>query len=102
MTRKFRRRVEDFTCENCGKPVTGGGYTNHCPACLWSQHVDINPGDRAEDCGGMMEPATVEKKGDMYRILHRCVVCRVERWNKASKEDDFEMILQVAAGQKGF
>ncbi|HCR42265.1 TPA: hypothetical protein DIV45_02815, partial [Patescibacteria group bacterium] len=41
MDRKnFIRTKEDFTCENCGHRVKGSGYTNHCPKCLYSQHVD--------------------------------------------------------------
>ena len=51
---RFTRVVEDFTCGQCGAAVTGDGYTNHCPLCLWSRHVDINPGDRAAECGGLM------------------------------------------------
>ena len=43
----FTRKVEDFTCEHCGREVHGNGYTNHCPHCLHSKHVDVNPGDRA-------------------------------------------------------
>jgi rubrerythrin len=102
MSRKFQRRTEDFMCENCGHQVVGSGYTNHCPVCLWSKHVDVNPGDREETCQGMMEPIQVEAQKDEYRILHRCLKCGVEHWNKAAKEDDFEVLLQIAAEQKGF
>jgi Zn finger protein HypA/HybF involved in hydrogenase expression len=48
----FKRTIEDFTCEHCGEQVTGNGFTNHCPQCLWSKHVDIDPGDRLALCGG--------------------------------------------------
>jgi len=60
--KKFQRQKEDFVCGECGTTVSGTGYTNHCPQCLWSMHVDVNPGDRAAACGGMMEPKKVEKK----------------------------------------
>ena len=99
MEPKFQRRIEDFRCENCGTQVVGNGFTNHCPKCLWSKHVDINPGDRSEPCGGMMEPIGVESKADGYRILFRCTRCREERWNKTAPEDDFEVVLQVAKRQ---
>jgi hypothetical protein len=101
VSRKFQRRIEDFICEHCGYSVQGSGYTNHCPQCLWSKHVDVNPGDRAEPCQGLMEPVGVEVKKGKYRILHRCTRCGTEGWNKAAKEDDFEVILQLAAEQKG-
>ncbi len=102
MSCKFQRRKEDFVCGRCGHRVEGSGYTNHCPVCLWSQHVDVNPGDRQEPCQGMMEPIGVESKGGLYRILFRCTRCGQERWNKAAEEDSFEVLLQIAAEQKGF
>lgn len=95
----FTRRVEDFICERCGLAVVGDGYTNHCPKCLWSKHVDIAPGDRAANCGGMMEPVAVEGQASAYRILHRCERCGTEKWNQASPADDFEQLLVVAQRQ---
>jgi DNA-directed RNA polymerase subunit RPC12/RpoP len=99
MNPKFQRRIEDFRCDKCGAHVTGTGFTNHCPECLWSKHVDINPGDRAEPCQGMMEPIGVESKAAGYRILHRCTRCGGERWNKSTPGDDFEVLLQIARRQ---
>lgn len=93
----FKKTTENFVCSKCGTEVEGNGYTNHCPACLWSKHVDISPGDRAEDCGGMMEPIRVEKKGKEYTIIHKCTVCGVEKPNKAVKDDNFQMLIQVSA-----
>lgn len=96
MSRKFQRREENFKCEHCGQSVLGSGFTNHCPVCLWSKHVDIHPGDREEECGGLMEPAAVSREKDSYRIMFRCLVCGVERWNKSAPEDDFEEMLRIA------
>jgi len=95
MFKKFKRKTEDFTCEHCGHEVRGNGYTNHCPKCLWGKHVDINPGDRAETCRGMMEPVFYEKKRDGYIILHRCQKCGTERKNKSAEDDDFEKIIAL-------
>ena len=96
---KFQRTIEDFICGHCGHAVTGGGYTNHCPACLWSKHVDVQPGDRAEQCGGLMEPVVVAGKSHEYRLLHHCLQCGAEKWNRAATGDDFEVLLQIAAQQ---
>lgn len=101
MGRKFQRTIEDFRCENCGFEVEGSGYTNHCPRCLWSKHVDLHPGDREASCHGMMEPASVELQQGEYRILHRCIKCGAEKANKASPEDDFEALLRIAASLDG-
>ena len=96
--KKFIRKIEDFVCGHCGVKVKGAGYTNHCPRCFWSKHVDINPGDRQEICLGMMEPVGVELRGGKYIILHRCIKCGFEKKNKASKNDDFEVLLRLSGG----
>ena len=95
-TKRFQRNREDFTCEKCGAEVVGSGYTNHCPACLWSKHVDVNPGDRKERCGGLMEPVGAESLRDSYVLLHRCTACGFERKNKVLKSDDFDTLLALA------
>jgi hypothetical protein len=92
----FKRTKEDFVCERCGFNVAGSGYTNHCPKCLWSKHVDVDPGDRAETCGGMMEPVAVEGTVARYRLVHRCKKCRVERRVDVSPSDDTETLLALA------
>ncbi len=92
---KFTRTIEDFICEHCGAKVTGNGYTNHCPACLWSKHVDINPGDRAERCEGLMKPLCVEMIHDDYIIIQKCEKCGAQRRNKSKKDDNFEAILAL-------
>ncbi len=93
----FIKTKEDFICQNCGFEVIGSGYTNHCPNCLWSKHVDIDPGDRKEDCGGMMKPISVSKIGKEYVITHKCVKCGFERTNKAVKDDNFDQLVQISA-----
>ena len=99
MSLQFQKNKEDFVCEVCGAEVSGNGYTNHCPQCLWSKHVDVKPGDRAEACGGIMEPIGVEKKDGDYNILHKCVKCGFERKNKAVKDDNFDMLVQVSTNK---
>ena len=97
MTKKFTRTIEDFVCENCSAKVIGNGYTNHCPKCLFSKHVDVNPGDRACDCMGLMEPIFVAMKKGEYIISFKCKKCGFERQNKTAKEDSFEEIIRIAA-----
>lgn len=87
MTRKFQRMIEDFTCANCKAQVSGNGYTNHCPECLYSKHVDINPGDRANDCGGMLVPVGLEQKGNTWHVRHKCKTCGEERRCKTLPAD---------------
>ncbi|RIL05239.1 MAG: RNHCP domain-containing protein, partial [Proteobacteria bacterium] len=94
-TKRFQRTVEDFTCLNCGKFVEGSGFTNHCPACLWSRHVDFNPGDRLESCRGMMRPFEVEHLSGEYRLTHVCLACGAKRRIKSGKDDDFKALIDL-------
>ena len=101
MTRKEENT--GFVCEHCGRevlPLKDGSYRNHCPFFLYSRHVDIVPGDRAADCGGLMEPIKIiynSKKG--YQIVHRCQKCGFERSNIISEDprqpDDIEAITDI-------
>ncbi len=101
MGKKFQRHSENFTCGNCGFPVQGNGYTNHCPKCLWSQHVDVHPGDRAEHCRGLMEPAGFTIKRGNYILIHRCTKCGISKKNKAAKNDRFAAILSLCGELPG-
>ena len=75
--KKFNMIDEVFTCENCGKNVDKLNYTarDHCPYCLYSKHVDINPGDRMNECKGLLEPIGIEKFKDTYKIIYKCKKC---------------------------
>lgn len=92
----FTKRTEDFVCANCGTAVRGNGYTNHCPNCLWSRHVDNNPGDRESTCGGMMKPISVETDGGRFVITHRCEKCGKTIRQKTSDTDNMDAIIQIS------
>jgi Zn finger protein HypA/HybF involved in hydrogenase expression len=99
--RKFVRTIEDFTCEKCGTFVKGDGYTDHCPACLWSKHVDINPGDRASECGGMLEPVGIEVRSDKNRIHYICQKCKKSHRVRVSPGDDSKTIISLSTTPLG-
>jgi len=96
MPKLFQKNVEDFICEKCGEKIIGNGYTNHCHKCLWSKHVDINPGDRASLCQGMMRPINVEMERGEYMLTYRCEKCGFLRRKKMEKEDNFEEVIKLA------
>jgi len=98
MDKLFQKTVEDFVCEHCGEKVIGNGYTNHCPKCLWSKHVDINPGDRASLCQGMMRPIKVEVERGEHMLTYRCEKCGFLRRKKAEKNDNFDEIIKLSKG----
>jgi hypothetical protein len=95
MVKKFQKRKEDFDCEKCGTSIQGSGYTNHCPKCLWSKHVDINPGDRKSNCKGCMEPVSIEKEGDEYVLSHQCITCGHTKRNRMCKDDNFNAATKI-------
>lgn len=104
--KRFTKNDASFVCAHCGKTVEPLGYSsrNHCPFCLWSLHLDVNPGDRAADCGGQMEPVRVEvdaRRG--FVIVHRCTRCGAVRRNRAAHEakvqpDDKRLLIRLTAG----
>lgn len=93
--KKFQKRIEDFTCEKCGNLMKGTGFTNHCSKCLWSKHLDINPGDRLANCGGMMMPIKVEFKNNKYTITHKCVKCGFEKRKGMERDDNFDAAVDI-------
>jgi hypothetical protein len=97
--KRFTRVVEDFTCDKCLASVKGTGYTNHCPSCLWSKHVDINPGDRSAVCEGLMEPVLVETEKQDTILTHKCIMCGHTKRNRTSKDDSIEALLAVVKKQ---
>jgi len=102
MTTKIQRFVkndEGFTCAHCGAKVRPLGYTSrdHCPVCLCSVHIDINPGDRANPCGGLLRPIGIKTDGKKgYVIEYECTKCHKKHNNKAAEDDDFEAIINLS------
>lgn len=97
-TKRFIQNDSGFICENCGREVPPLGYSsrNHCPFCLYSKHVDVNPGDRACKCGGVMKPHEVRidaRKG--FVITHKCVVCGATRNNRSQADDDTDLLIRL-------
>lgn len=110
MSRTFRNRStrprwrgtsEEFRCRHCGmfvgNTLWGGRHRNHCPYCLYSRHVDgRTPGDRASECGGSMAPVGyfLRPKGE-HVVVHRCLSCGFERYNRVAADDDLDLVLAL-------
>lgn len=92
---------ESFICRNCGYPVVpagaGSDHGNHCPNCLCSVHLDIEPGDRESDCGGLMEPVAVwVRKNGEWAIIHRCRRCGAFSSNRVAADDNPVKLMSIA------
>ena len=96
--KKFNMIDEGFICENCGKEVEKLNYTarDHCPYCLYSKHVDVLPGDRANTCKGMLKPIGVEKFKETYKIIYKCEKCNEIHKNVIAVDDDFDKIIDLS------
>ena len=96
--KKFNKLDENFICENCNKNVSSLGYTSrdHCPYCLYSKHVDINPGDRNNPCKGLLEPIDIEKFKDTYKIIYKCKKCNKIHKNIIANDDSMDEIIKIS------
>ncbi len=100
--KKFNHLDEGFICENCQKEVTPLGYTSrdHCPYCLYSKHVDINPGDRQNNCKGLLKPIQLEKFKDTFKIIYKCQKCKKNHKNIIAKDDNMTKIIELSNIEK--
>ena len=100
--KKFNELDEGFICENCNKEVSPLGYTSrdHCPYCLYSKHVDINPGDRENTCKGLLKPIGIEKFKDTYKIIYKCETCKEIHKNIMAKDDNMDLIIELSNIEK--
>ena len=93
--------TESFVCKNCGKTDTadnaGTDHRNHCPYCLYSVHLDIEPGDREADCGALMEPIAVwVRNGGEWALIHRCTFCGTLSSNRIAADDNPMKLMSIA------
>lgn len=96
--KRFNMIDESFVCENCGKTIEPLVYSarDHCPYCLFSKHVDILPGDRANECHGLLEPIKIEKFKNTYKIIYKCQKCHQTHKNIMANDDDMDIIIELS------
>ncbi len=110
------RSLTEFRCVQCGQVVStsrecsGVNNRNHCPACLWSRHVDhLKAGDRKSTCRSRMEPLGLtlkhtfkrygeEEQGELM-LIHRCAGCGKISINRVAADDNaariYDLFLRV-------
>jgi len=99
--KRFNMIDESFICENCSKEVPKLEYSarDHCPFCLYSKHVDINPGDRLNECKGLLKPVGIEKFKNTYKILYKCEKCGQTHKNIMARDDDMNKIIEISKSE---
>ncbi len=96
--KRFYKNDNEFICEHCNKLVNKLNYTtrDHCNHCLYSKHVDINPGDRANTCQGLLKPIGIEKYKDTYKIIYKCEKCHELHKNIMANDDNMDLIIELS------
>jgi hypothetical protein len=105
---QFTKINDSFYCLYCNFSVPPAQSTcrDHCPKCLFSIHVDINPGDRSSLCKGILKPiAWSQHKKKGYMIHYQCELCGQEKRNKFLEydsliPDDFNTLLKLSGVTK--
>lgn len=94
----FIHNNQQFTCIHCGALVTKhpSSSRDHCNMCLYGLHVDIFPGDRANNCKGMLEPIGIQDKGGKRKIVYRCGKCHKQVVNIAAPDDNSDILLELS------
>ena len=85
---------KDFVCLRCG--LQAKGAPNHCPNCLWSQHIS---GKKGTACKGLMAPVGIVLGEEACMLTHRCVKCGHTHSQKSSVNDSFEAIARLSITQ---
>jgi DNA-directed RNA polymerase subunit RPC12/RpoP len=100
--KKFNMIDENFICENCNRQVKELKYTarDHCPFCLFSKHVDKNPGDRLNECKGLLKPIEIEKHRDSFKIIYKCLKCGEKHKNIMSNDDNMDLIIELSKNNR--
>jgi hypothetical protein len=109
---RIRPSEQEFKCIQCHQyvscaPIIAGVQNrNHCPACLWSRHLDwFEAGDRLSGCRAAMEPVGLttkrsknkyasERDGELM-LIHRCTGCEKIVINRIAADDSAAAILEI-------
>ena len=96
--KNFTKLDEEFICENCNNKVNKLNYSSrdHCPFCLYSKHVDINPGDRLNTCLGLLKPVGIEKFKNTYKVIYKCSKCGMSHNNIIANDDNMDLIIELS------
>ena len=91
---RFIQNNQGFVCVACGREVAPhpSSSRDHCNHCLTGLHVDIHPGDRLNECSGMLNPIGIQSKGGKHKIVYRCAKCGEQLVNVIAPDDHAELI----------
>lgn len=96
--RKFQENNQGFQCVQCGVdvPTHPTSSRDHCTDCLYSLHVDIFPGDRANPCRGVLQPVGISQSNGKQQIVYKCEKCGEIEKNIVAPDDDIDRLVEVS------
>jgi uncharacterized CHY-type Zn-finger protein len=94
----FSKNNESFICINCSKEVSKHPTSSrdHCNFCLYGLHVDIEPGDRANECRGILVPIGLKIANTKEQIAYRCQGCNQVVTCVTAPDDNREKIIELS------
>lgn len=94
----FLENNQSFVCTQCGRKVEKhpSSSRNHCNYCLTSLHVDNEPGDRANECRGVLNPIGLEIKEGKTQIVYECEKCGVRGKNIVAPDDNEDILVELS------
>ena len=99
MTKKFIKNNAEFVCINCGRevPKHPNSSRDHCPYCLVGLHVDINPGDRLNECKGILIPIGMRLFNKKEQVAYKCKKCSNIVYCITAPDDNRDLIVNLSA-----
>ncbi|RBQ18401.1 RNHCP domain protein [Spongiactinospora rosea] len=93
--------TDTFACVRCGLTVTAvgpaGARRNHCPSCLYSQHVIDRVEGGPSECGSRMAPIAIAVLRDGgWMVIHRCTRCGELTSNPICSDDNQLILMRMA------
>ncbi len=96
----FVQNNQEFQCLNCNCEVKihPTSSRDHCNLCLYGLHIDINPGDRQNQCKGLLKPISIDKRNSKTQICYECESCGSKTRNIVAPDDDYDKIVEISLG----
>jgi DNA-directed RNA polymerase subunit RPC12/RpoP len=94
----FSKNNESFICINCDKevPEHPTSSRDHCIYCLYGLHVDIEPGDRKNECRGILAPIGLKISNGKEQIAYRCQICDKVVTCITAPDDNREKVVELS------
>ena len=78
------------SCDICNRTFIDR-ERNHCPHCLCTIHLDIEPGDKKSDCRGVLRPVHYVKG----EITHKCEKCGIMQYTSLQRDDNRDILKKL-------